>query len=150
MNAQSLLVSALRPPTATLVVSTALFHSKLEAQGITVGEVMVACALMLTHRGMVGAKYAMLSHREYERLMDSPDDETALRWQMELQLVTGWLSPAPYIVNSELRLAAEYSDISLSSTRFLIDPVASKERLASLTSVADTMTRLKKKIFRPA
>jgi hypothetical protein len=116
----------------SLIGSVVAFSDQLEAQGISLGEIIVALGVVLTHRGMVSSKYAMLSPQEYARLRACPNRETGRRWQDELQIISGWMAPAPYLIKQEIVFAAEYSDVELGQAKFLIDPVSTEKRRSTL------------------
>jgi len=102
--------------------SFVLWREELEAAGIQLVEVAVALSLFYAHRMTVALKYAFLSPLEYSTYLNCTHEPTLKRWQSEIQLVGGFMSPNPILRRYELQLAARRIGVSLETLQILIEP----------------------------
>ena len=60
---------------------------------------------LAAQKALIALKYAMLTRHEYERFMTAPPN-VAHMWNLQLQLITGWLGLSDALIDVELSLAS--------------------------------------------
>lgn len=94
------------------------------------GAFIVPLIFFLQHRMTVGLKYASLSTTEYEKFQNEQDPQRSETFLLQMQLLGGWASRDPLLLQFELgcaaaRIGAKINEISIT----IRDPTASAAAL---------------------
>mmetsp|Transcript_24298 Transcript_24298/g.46136 ORF Transcript_24298/g.46136 Transcript_24298/m.46136 type:complete len:702 (+) Transcript_24298:151-2256(+) len=98
-------------------------HRYLRGEEMYLGwdsEILNAMVITLLQRLTVAFKYAFLTDAELE-LFFAVQPRLAMKWNQNLQLVSGWIVPPPEVVVQELDLASRRQGMPLSRLYFDID-----------------------------
>ena len=100
-----------------LFVAIAVFYAKnkrsFNSNGVGPVEIIVFPLInFAAQKALIALKYAMLTQNEYERFMTAPP-KVAHMWNLQLQLITGWLAPTDAMFDVELSLASRLTGADL-------------------------------------
>ena len=91
-------------------------HDEFTRHGVRPVEVWVFPLINFSaQKALVALKYAMLTDSEYERFMTAPA-HVAHRWNLGIQLITGWLGPSDELISTELNLASRLTGVDVDAS----------------------------------
>lgn len=88
-------------------------------------DVMMPTVFYVLHKYMVSLKYGTLTDLEYERVMALKNDEKdlniALKYQVQFQLVSGWLQANPSVIRWDIDRTSETTGGFMHDTEFTVN-----------------------------
>ena len=88
-------------------------------------ELLMPLVFYVLHKLMIALKYGSLTSQEYESLMRLKNDKTdltkAIKYQMQLQLVSGWVEANPDVIESEIDKVSEYLGGNMETIEFTLN-----------------------------
>ena len=112
---------------------------RFDAELVSIHSLFTIPFILATSRTvLIAIKYATLSKTERHRFFTETDPKVVMRWLLQTQLISGWLSQRDDILRSELCGASSRLDIDLDHLYFVVEPHRStaceSTRIASYTA----------------